>query len=56
MKIRSFTRPNQAARSLVREGNVVTVWVDQGKSWHRHEVKEFPTVSAAKYFMNRPIA
>lgn len=54
MKIRNFTRPNQAARSLVRTGNTVTVWVDQGKDWRREEVKEFDTVSAAKYFMNRP--
>lgn len=54
MKIRNYTRPNQAARSLVRNSNVVTIWVDQGKDWRREEIREFPTVSAAKYFMNRP--
>jgi hypothetical protein len=54
MKIRTFTRPNQPARSLTRSSNVVTIWVDSGKDWRKEEAKEFKTVSDAKAFMNRP--
>lgn len=54
MKIRSYSKQGQSARSLVRIGNVVNIYVDQGKDWRREEAREFPTVTAAKQFMNRP--
>jgi hypothetical protein len=55
MKIRNFTRPNQAARTITREGNVICIYVDQGKDWRREDRVEHPTVASAKAFMNRPV-
>ena len=56
MKIRTATKPGaQASRSVTRDSNVVSVWVDQGKDWRREQLLEFKTVREAKQFMNRPI-
>lgn len=58
IKTRNFSRKSggkDSSFTLTREGNVVKVFRDGGKSFDLHSKHEFPTVTAAKAFFNYPI-
>lgn len=57
IKTRHFSAKSgskDSSYAMTREGNVVKVFRDGGKSYDLHSKHEFPTVSKAKAFFNRP--
>ena len=54
-KFRNVKNDKTGPVTLVREGTTVKTYTDLGKTFNSLATHQFPTVSAAKAFMNRPV-